>query len=252
MPIILPQLPEVMFSTYDPQYIPGYTTQIPKLRSDAGYIYGNATQTSSNHEPGVQRCTNLPLTGWRDRQGPVISMHSGTRDIPREQAESWNIKKGYFYPIKRRYYATGINNMYNGDLRISTAIQTVEGIKHELHSPDQLKTFTSDTSKHLRMSRESLKQKATFHGRSEQERPLPRLSPFAEKNERDPIPSSYTTNYNQEQQGKLIYRTDSGILPNYGGYIPGQMFAIGKTWGKTSVNALGKLKEQPFVWTSLL
>ncbi|KAE8632531.1 hypothetical protein XENTR_v10001569 [Xenopus tropicalis] len=233
MPIILPQLPEVMFSTYDPQYIPGYTTQIPKLRSDTGNIYGNATQTVVNHEPGVHRATNLPLTGWCDRQGPVITMHSGTRAIPKEQAESWNVKKGYLYPVNGRNYATGINTVYNGDLRISSAIQTVEGIKHELHSPGQWKTYISDTSGHLGRPGGSSRQ-ATFHGRSEQERPLPRLSPYAEKKERllkkernesDPIPNSYKTNYNNhEQQERLIYRTDSGILPNYGGYIPGKKF----------------------------
>ncbi|KAM4807920.1 ciliary microtubule inner protein 2B-like [Rhinophrynus dorsalis] len=228
MPINLPQIPESMFSTYDPHYIPGYTGFIPKLQSDTGKIYGNATLTIANHEPGLQKSSKLAQTGWGDKHGPSLSVlfdrriPNGPTNRPGGSSESWNIKNGQKHIMPRE------ENIIIKSMTIQCTMLLYLVFNplttREVASPSCLSSYGDEKKRFLKK----------------------------DCKERDHLTDSYKTNdYLQRRQGKLIYRTDTGLLPNYGGYIPGQMFVIGKTWGKSSVDAIGKLQEQPFLWTSL-
>lgn len=91
MPIILPQLPDSLFSSYDPTYVPGYTGFTPKLHSDQGKIYGNATLRSVNYEPGVQRSRGNHIPSFNVELGGNVS------NFARGDAETWNNKRGMCY-----------------------------------------------------------------------------------------------------------------------------------------------------------
>ncbi|KAM4053076.1 ciliary microtubule inner protein 2B-like [Anomaloglossus baeobatrachus] len=254
MPIILPQLPESLFSSYDPQYVPGYTSFSPKLRSKLGEVYGNATLRSANYEPGLKK--------FGDNHIPSFNMDlSGTvSNIPTCDAENWNNKHGYFHPSSGRYLFTKTNHTYDGNPQISSAIRAIEETKYELSSPAKCASSERDRWAPLRDS--TPRERSKSYERTEQTGEMSGLpsyrnekmkkivkDDFAEKNTLTKL--SDTNAYLQKRQGKCIYRTNSGLLPNYSGYTPGQMFSIGSTWGRSSVNAIGKLHEQPFQWTSL-
>ncbi|XP_044141644.1 uncharacterized protein LOC122931623 isoform X2 [Bufo gargarizans] len=202
MPIILPQLPESLFSSYDPKYVPGYTAYTPKLRSE----------------------------------------------------------QGYFHPSSGKYFYTQRNHTYDGNPRTSSAIKVIEEIKYDLSTPAKFTLPEKDRWASIREG--SLRERSKHNGRNEQTGEVPGHPSYRNENlknifKEDLIGSnpstklSHTNEYLQRRQGKLIYRANSGLLPNYSGYTPGQMFSIGSTWGKSSVNAIGKLHEQRFQWTSL-
>ncbi|XP_072260662.1 ciliary microtubule inner protein 2B-like [Pyxicephalus adspersus] len=263
MPVILPQLPQSMFSSYDPTYIPGYTGYTSKLRSDRGYLYGNATLQSRDYEPGLQRSLQLPVSAWRNYSSSS-DLHLGgiISNIPRENAENWNNKSGYFYPASGKYHITRMNHTLDGDPKMSSAINAIEEIKNELTEPTVLMPSKTDRCASVQNSLQTPKQAARCI-RDVEQIAEPSCSPIY-KNEKmkKNLRNDYKVkehssgipvknDYFQRRQGKIIYRTNSGLLPNYSGYTPGQMFLIGTTWGRSSVNALGKLQDQKFQWTSL-
>ncbi|XP_063781482.1 uncharacterized protein LOC134931355 [Pseudophryne corroboree] len=262
MPIILPQLPESMFSSYDPSYVPGYTGYTQKIRSDKGEIYGNATFKSADYEPGLQRPSQLHVSGWGGNHSPLINVQLGgkTSNTSRGHTGNWNNKNGYFHPLNGKYSFARMNYPYNGNPENSSAIKAIEEVKYELSRPAN---WTSPENATFDSLRDGIIRQSSFHGRNEQftgtsSFPSYRKAKMIKKFQNDiterPLSTRlYNTNdYLQRRQGKLIYRTDCGLLPNYSGYIPGQMFAIGNTWGRSSVNALEKLHEQSFQWTSLI
>ncbi|XP_073507894.1 ciliary microtubule inner protein 2B-like [Phyllobates terribilis] len=253
MPIILPQLPDTLFSSYDPKYVPGYTGFSPKLRSVQGEVYGNATLRSANYEPG-QRCGGYHIPSFNMELGVNVS------HIPRDDVENWNNKHGYFHPSSGRYLFTQRKHIYDGNPQTSSAIQAIEEIKYELRTP--VKCASSEMDRWTSLREGTSRERSTSCGRTEQTGEMsgfPSLKnekmkkifkeDLAEKNALTKL--SDTNAYLQKRQGKLIYRTNSGLLPNYSGYTPGQMFSIGSTWGRSSENAIGKLHEQKFQWTSL-
>ncbi|XP_075432385.1 ciliary microtubule inner protein 2B-like [Ascaphus truei] len=268
MPIILPQLPETIFSSYDPTYVPGYTGYIPKLRSDIGNIYGNATLNSLHYEPGVPKAPKLPIAGWDDNEGASLSMHFDRRmftdpkvNTPRGRAENWNITNGYFCSANGKYPLTGRQYMHDGDTHTSSAIQAVENLKSELSKPIQWMSSEIDRHESSTNGLGRDRQTSMSLGKSQQASSnLPssgkeemRINSEKRFKERESLPSLYkTNNYHPKRQGKLIYRTDSGLVPNYAGFIPGQMSVIGQTWGKGTVDAIGTQKKQPFHWKSLI
>ncbi|XP_044141638.1 protein FAM166B-like isoform X1 [Bufo gargarizans] len=254
MPIILPQLPESLFSSYDPKYVPGYTAYTPKLRSEQGKIYGNATLKSANYEPGLQSCAGNCIPSFKLELGEKVSNFS------KEDAESWNNHHGYFHPSSGKYFYTQRNHTYDGNPRTSSAIKVIEEIKYDLSTPAKFTLPEKDRWASIREG--SLRERSKHNGRNEQTGEVPGHPSYRNENlknifKEDLIGSnpstklSHTNEYLQRRQGKLIYRANSGLLPNYSGYTPGQMFSIGSTWGKSSVNAIGKLHEQRFQWTSL-
>ncbi|XP_075707435.1 ciliary microtubule inner protein 2B-like [Rhinoderma darwinii] len=254
MPITLPQLSESLFSSYDPKYVPGYTGYAPKLRSEQGKIYGNATLRSANYEPGLQRCGSDHIHPFNIELGEKVS------NIARGDTEKWNNKhvEGHFHPSSEKYLYTRLNHTYDGNPQTSSAIKAIEEIKYELSSPAKCTSSEMDRWASLK---DGNREGPRCNGRTEQTGEMSGLpyknekikkilrEELTEKNPSTNLP--HTNDYLQRRQGKLIYRTNSGLLPNYSGYKPGQMFSIGSTWGRSSVNAIGKLHEQTFQWTSL-
>ncbi|KAM5191579.1 uncharacterized protein ACMZJ9_000537 [Mantella aurantiaca] len=264
MSVILPQLSASMFSSFDPRYIPGYTGYTSKLRSDRGNIYGNATLQSRDYEPGFQRSSQLPGSTWREsyRSSSDLQLGGILSNIPRENAENWNNKNGHFHPGSGKYHIVQRNHTLDGDPKTSSALNAIEEIKYELTKSARWKPSENDkcASSHQN-SLEAPRQTARCIRGADQiaessysptyinekmERSL--KSDFKEKKQSLSKPAKKDF---LQRQGKIIYRTNSGLLPNYSGYTPGQMFLIGNTWGRTTMNALGKHHDQRFQWTSL-
>ncbi|XP_056408064.1 uncharacterized protein LOC130306328 isoform X2 [Hyla sarda] len=254
MPIILPQLPQSLFSSYDPKYVPGCTGFTPKVCSEQGKIYGNVTLRSANYEPGLQKYEGNRVPSFNiELGGKVSNFASG-------DAENWNNKLGYFHPSNGKYFYTQTNHTYDGNPQISSAIKAIEEIKYELSTP--AKCTSSEMNRWDSLRDSALRERSECHGRDGK---TGKMSNFtSNKNEKmkkisredliEKKPStglSHASDYLLRRQGKVIYRTNSGLLPNYSGYTPGQMFSVGSTWGKSSVNAIEKLHEQTFQWTSL-
>ncbi|KAG9486533.1 hypothetical protein GDO78_006742 [Eleutherodactylus coqui] len=254
MPIILPQLPESLFSSYDPKYKPGYTSYTPKLRSEQGKIYGNATLRSANYEPGLQRCAGNHNTSLN------MEMYGKVSNIPGTNAENWNNKHGYFHPSSGKYFYAQRHQTYDGNPQNTAAIKAIEELKHELSTPAKCSSSQMDRWSSLRDSTQ--RERPTCNGATEQTGEMSGLPSYRNEKMKKIFKEDLTDNhsprlsdandYLQRRRGKVIYRTDSGLLPNYSGYTPGQMFSLGSTWGRSSVNAIGKLHEQTFQWTSLL
>ncbi|KAM8960505.1 uncharacterized protein RCH25_036219 [Pelodytes ibericus] len=267
MPVILPHLPEYMFASYDPNYTPGYTSFVPKLRSDTDNIYGNATLKFLDYEPGLRRGQRVSFAGCSNTPGPSRSAHYTRRmfhepmnSTPQKHVGYWNNKNDIFYPGSGKYHFTQMDHIHDGDPRASSAIHTVEETKNELNKPLHWESLETERYRSLRHGLESTREQSYNHGTSEQLASFSRrhayedmrMSPEKEKKERKPLENmSKTNDYLQKRQGKTIYRTDSGLIPNYSGYTPGQMFSFGKTWGRSSMNAVEKAHKQPFLWTSL-
>ncbi|XP_053312369.1 uncharacterized protein LOC128474122 [Spea bombifrons] len=265
MPVILPQLPKSMFTSYDPKYTPGYTSFVPKLRSDIGKVYGNANLRFLDHEPGLRRTQRVSFMEWDNQHGPSRSAHLDRRVFDHHSKmtvqgheKNWNNQNGYFHQGDTKYPFTQMRHTHDGDPRTSSVIYTVEQIKHDLNKPMEWMPSEPDRYGSLRHEQDSMKYPSSCHERSEQIYPSSNLLPtgnvkMKEINDREPAKNICKTNdYIQKRQGKLIYRTDGGLMPNYSGYTPGQMFAFGKTWGRSSRNAIEKVHGQPFLWTSLL
>ncbi|XP_053555997.1 protein FAM166B-like [Bombina bombina] len=230
MPIIVPQQHESIYSTYEPHYVPGYTGYITKLRSDIGNVYGNATLKLVDYEPGAQKSLSRIIIFF--------------------------CNQGHFYPVTAKYYHTQMNYIRDGDPKTSSAIQTIEEIKKETNKPTRWLPCDADRFGSLPSGLqttncaercEQIASSSSSYG--------DKIRGIIQKKELKASESSRSINKINEnelkRQGKIIYRTESGLLPNYTGYTPGQMFVIGKTWGKSTIDAKGKHQEQPFVWTSL-
>ncbi|XP_077331523.1 uncharacterized protein LOC143974231 [Lithobates pipiens] len=263
MPVILPQLSASMFSSYDPRYIPGYTGYTSKLRSDRGNIYGNATLQSRDYEPGLQRSSELPVSAWRENYRASSDLHLGgvITNIASENAENWNNKNGYFHPVSGKYHIIRMNHTLDGDPKTSSAINAIEEVKYGLTNPAKSMPLETRRCASLQNRLETPKQAARCIKRAgqiaESSSTPTNINQKSKTNQTDYIGKEHSSTipmkneFLQTKQGKIIYRTNSGLLPNYSGYTPGQMFLIGNTWGRSSVNALGKLREQRFQWTSL-
>ncbi|XP_040217903.1 uncharacterized protein LOC120947028 isoform X2 [Rana temporaria] len=172
-----------------------------------------------------------------------------------------DIYQGYFHPASGKYHIIRRNHTLDGDPKTSSAINAIEEIKYELTNPAKSMPLETRRCVSLQNSLETPKQAARCIKRASQiaessstptnrnEKSKTHQPDFIGKERSSTIPMK--NELLQRKQGKIIYRTNSGLLPNYSGYTPGQMFVIGSTWGRSSVNALGKLREQRFQWTSL-
>ncbi|KAM9330642.1 uncharacterized protein PAF06_016269 [Gastrophryne carolinensis] len=260
MPLTLPQLPDSMFSSYDPRYMPGYTGYTLKLRSDKGKLYGNATLKSCDYEPGYPRFPLSALGRYYNATSDLL-LGGTVTNIARENAENWHNNNGHFYPASGKYHISRRIHTINGDPKTSNAVNAIEEIKYELSRP--AKPLPMNRSDSLRKDLGTARAASSCFARKNEQVDEPENTPMCENRmmkktlrkdsaEKTLSTNIYSTNdYLQRRQGKIIYRANSGLLPNYSGYTPGQMFLIGSTWGKSSINAIGKLQDQRFQWTSL-
>ncbi|XP_018427325.1 PREDICTED: uncharacterized protein LOC108799888 [Nanorana parkeri] len=232
MPVILPQLPESMFSTYDPRYVPGYTGYTSKLRSDRGNIYGNATLQSQDYEPGLQRSSQIPVSAWRENYRLSSDLHLGgiISNVPRENAEIWNNKSGYYLPASGKYHIIRMNYTLDGDPKTSSAITAIEEIKYELSKPAKWLSSKTERCASSQISRETPKQAARCIRRADQiaesscsptcRNEMMKKTLKNDLTEKELSSSIPLKNNFLQRQGKIIYRTNSGLLPNYSGYAP--------------------------------
>lgn len=260
MPILLPQLPTLMFSTYNPSYIPGYTGYTPKLRSHRGSIFGKAAFQFCDTEPGFQRSLYFPLSARREKNSLSSDLHlkETPSGMPRDNVENWNSKSACFYPARGKYNFIRVNHTLDGDPKISKAINAIEKTKHELSKPAH-KDRCASVPSGLKTPKEAAKCTTVADQAQRAESPH---SPTHKQDKLKTVKKDVTEKKHSsdmttksdllpQKKGKIIYRTDSGLLPNYSGYIPGQTFNIGKTWGRSTVDALGKYRGQEFHFTSL-
>ncbi|XP_043920233.1 protein FAM166B-like [Protopterus annectens] len=308
MPIRLPQRPEMTFSTYDPNYIPGYGGFVPKLRSQIGETYGNATLRLLTYEPGQPKSSRLTLIEAQPKWNDYYPRHLlnrtyGQPDMSRytEQFIDKSIKNGYFYPRSGKYYYALRHYMYDNNPHTTAAIETIEEIKPMLHDPETA-AVTKQNSMLKEVTRLDSLQRTSIRGRPPPElfkeskdshevldtsrdatRSLQGPGIFQESRGKDKLKRPSTVpqqmssaqlhnstslvsdicrerpvtecgrmeDYAQNRQGRVIYKRETGIVPNYAGYVPGEKFTHGKTWTLTTENTLGIGKHKPFQRTSL-
>ncbi|XP_068127426.1 uncharacterized protein [Hyperolius riggenbachi] len=238
-----------------------YTAYLPKFRCDRGSVYGNATLQPRDYEPGRQRSAHLPGSAWRENYSTALPLHLGgtISNVARENAENWNNKNGYFNPASGKYHITQMRHILDGDPETTKAINAIEEIKYELRKPSVQMPSGIDRCDSLRKGLRTAGQPSQcVTGAQQLDKPATFRNEKMTKSIRNEFtgkerPTSLCTkeDYFQRRQGKIIYRTNGGLLPNYAGYIPGQMFLIGNTWGRDSFDAMGKHQNQKFQWTSL-
>ncbi|XP_038659873.1 protein FAM166B-like isoform X2 [Scyliorhinus canicula] len=250
MPFPLPLKAENVFSTFDPNFMPGYGGYIPKLRSHFGETYGNATLGLLSYEPGQPKSPRLTLTQTKPLYNPQVPRHLLNRTYGHPeittyagQVQNTNIKNGYFYPRDGKYHFALKHSVYDNNPEATSAIQTIK----ELKQREMMECKRSDLIAPNMSSRP------------------PSVIPTGEIRPPDsctfipmvcepPVDPCYpgrmytfqTPDENPvEQNSRIIYRPDSPLHSTYNGFVPGHQFSIGKNWGRSTYNALGIGEDKP-------
>ncbi|XP_072373193.1 ciliary microtubule inner protein 2B-like [Scyliorhinus torazame] len=250
MPFPLPLKAENVFSTFDPNFMPGYGGYIPKLRSHFGETYGNATLGLLSYEPGQPKSPRLTLTQTKPLYNPQVPRHLLNRTYGHPeittyagQVQNTNIKNGYFYPRDGKYHFALKHSVYDNNPEATAAIQTIE----ELKQREMMECKRSDL---IAPNMSSRPPSAIPTGEI---RP-PDSCTFIPMVCEPPFDPCYPRRMNTfqtpdenplEQNSRIIYRPDSSLHPTYNGFVPGHQFAIGKNWGRSTYNALGVGEEKP-------
>ncbi|XP_078071474.1 ciliary microtubule inner protein 2B-like [Mustelus asterias] len=243
MPFPLPLKAENVFSTFDPNFMPGYGGYIPKLQSRFGETYGNATLGLLSYEPGQPKSPRLTLTQTKPLYNPQVPRHLLNRTYGHPeittyagQVQNTNIKNGYFYPRDGKYHFALKNCVYDNNPEATSAIQTIEELKRremtECKRSDLIAPNMSSRPPSAIPLGEIKPPDSCFF--------IPvKYEPFDPCHPRR-MDMFQTPDQNlMEQNSRIIYRHDSSLHPTYNGFVPGQQFEIGKNWGRSTFNALG-------------
>ncbi|XP_067885027.1 ciliary microtubule inner protein 2B-like [Heterodontus francisci] len=250
MPFPLPLKTENVFSTFDPNFMPGYGGYIPKLQSRLGETYGNATLGLLSYEPGQPKSPRLTLTQTKPLYNPQVPRHLLNRTYGHPeittyagQVQKTNIKNGYFYPRDGKYHFALKNYVYDNNPEATSAIQTIE----------ELKQLEMEQCKRSDMIAPNMSSRPLSTIAPDEIRPpdsctfIPMVcEPFF-----DPCLPSRMNMFQTpdqkptEQHSRIIYRHDSSLHPTYNGFVPGHQFEVGKNWEHSTFNALGIGEKKP-------
>nr|XP_056704923.1 protein FAM166B-like [Euleptes europaea] len=233
-----------------PSYIPGYTGFIPKLQSVVGETYGNATRKLISHQAKLLRLSHSTFSLPGHRYHPSRPLRWLDKYYYPQLAQEDGNTTCEYLPTSTKRAGSARRLVYDGDPQTTSAIQSIEKVKADLKPPPKLRATSqlsltklaetvSSTTPSLPPDKGLSRIVRTAISKTEnvQNTGIPSLAP----NKRETL---------RKQRGKLLYRTDCGLLPNYTGYVPGHKFSFGKTWGASTRGSLGTRKPQPVLWTS--
>ncbi|XP_048358839.1 protein FAM166B-like [Sphaerodactylus townsendi] len=244
-----------MFSDHS-SYIPGYTGFIPKLQSVVGETYGNATRKLLSHQATLLRLSHsefsLPGHKYHPSRSEQISQikQPDKCHYPQLTQEDGNATYEYL-PTSTKRPGFAQNLIYDGTPQTTSAIQSMEKVKADVKPPSKPSTANqlgltklaesvSSTAPGLPLDKDLSRTVNISISTAEKARNTEGI-PFLAPKKREKL---------RKQQGKLIYRTDCNLLPNYTGYIPGHKFSFGKTWGASTRGILRAGKWRSVIWTS--
>ncbi|XP_048381772.1 protein FAM166B-like isoform X2 [Stegostoma tigrinum] len=250
MPFTLPLKTQDVFSTFDPNFMPGYGGYIPKLQSRLGETYGNATLGLLSYEPGQPKAPRLTLTQTKALYNPQVPRHLLNRTYGHPeittyagQVQNTNIKNGYFYPRDGKYHFALKDCVYDNNPEATSAIQTIEELKQremmECNRSDLIAPNISSRPK-TAFAQDEIKPPDSCAFIPMIYEPSidpchPRKMDLFQTPDQKPV----------EQHSRIIYKPDSSLHPTYNGFVPGQQFKFGKNWGHSTYNALGIGEEKP-------
>ncbi|XP_060092354.1 uncharacterized protein LOC132569932 [Heteronotia binoei] len=241
-----------MLSDYS-SYIPGYTGFIPKLQNVVGETYGNATRKLLFHQAKLLQLSHSAF----NRPGHRYRPSRPFRWPDKYHYGQLSLKDGNaaceYLPTSTKRSGFARRLIYDGAPQTTSAIQSIEKVKADLKPPPKprgtsQRSLTKPT-KNLSSTTPSL---PPYKGVSKIFGTTISKTEKVEKPEEIPSLGPKKIEMLQKQQGKLIYRPDCGLLPNYTGYVPGHKFSFGKTWGASTRGSLRAAKRQPLIWTSLM
>ncbi|XP_038966935.1 ciliary microtubule inner protein 2B isoform X4 [Rattus norvegicus] len=251
-------------SPQNPHYIPGYTGHCPLLRFSVGQTYGQVTGQLLRGPPGLAwppaHRTLLPPI--RSPRSPVISRR---RPPPRRGHErlSSSVVPGYtgFIPQARFIFAKNCNQVWAEAMsdftqrrgaQESPELQEAKGeeeverdqgpeaeepqLKHELAQTSPYSMDDTDPQKFFMSGFTGYVPRARFlFGSSFPVLTNQALQEFGQmcsggRVQKDPKPLSPLPRPNFQ---------NLGLLPHYGGYVPGYKFQFGGTFGHLTHDALG-------------
>ncbi|XP_059513263.1 ciliary microtubule inner protein 2B isoform X3 [Myotis daubentonii] len=260
-------VPMAMASTFipglnpqNPHYIPGYTGHCPLLRFSMGQTYGQMTGQLLRGAPGIAwpPAHRILLPPIRPPRSPEVPRGS----LPARRGHkrlSSSMIPGYtgFVPQAQFIFAKNCSQVWAEALNDFTQRHGEQG-SQELSKQVKGEDVEEDQESEPKPKPELEAQGAELGQEAGQVRltiflPLTRLPPIPWMTE---ILTSSSCQALQEfgqmcSQGKpqkdlkhlpplsRTYPQNLGLLPNYGGYVPGYKFQFGRTYGHLTQDALG-------------
>ncbi|XP_012370371.1 protein FAM166B isoform X5 [Octodon degus] len=254
-----------MASTYipglnpqNPHYIPGYTGHCPLLRFSMGQTYGQVTSQLLRGPPGLawppaQRTLLPPIQPPRSPELPKCSLPTGCRHrrlgssmipgytgfVPRAQL--------IFAKNCSQVWAEALNDftLWHGDQGSQGLAKETKGDKDQEPNPEP--ELAEEEVPELKL--EQVRTKAYFSSIDLTHRfyPTPWMTQTPRSSSCQAL-QEFGQNYSKgsaQQDPRPLpplprtYLQNLGLLPHYGGYVPGYKFQFGHTFGHLTHDDLG-------------
>ncbi|KAF6124217.1 family with sequence similarity 166 member B [Phyllostomus discolor] len=228
----------------NPHYIPGYTGHCPLLRFSMGQTYGHMTGQLLRGAPGLawppaRRVLLPPIQPPRSPEVP-----RGSPPVRRGHKRlSCSMIPGYtgFVPQAQFIFAKNCSQVWaealndftqrpgeRGKQELSKEVKGEDASPYSMDDRDPHKFFMSGFTGYVPRARflfgssfpvltnQALQEFGQIYSRGKPQMGLKHLPPLSR-----------------------TYPPNLGLLPNYGGYVPGYKFQFGRTYGHLTHNALG-------------